>query len=68
MQRSPLEYRPDETVAQVDFTGDTVAELEPEHMIANVPHHDDPYELEQVVAAGSSLRQRRGTHILDRPA
>ena len=42
MQRSPLEYRPDETVAQVDFTGDTVAELEPEHMIANVPHRDDP--------------------------
>ena len=42
MQHSQLEYRPDETVAQVDFTGDTVAELEPQHMIASVSHRDDP--------------------------
>ena len=42
-----LEDRPRESVAKIHLAREAVAEFEPEHVIANVPHPGDANSIEQ---------------------
>ena len=42
-----LEHGTDEPVGEIQLARDTIAELEPEHMVAEMPHRGDANELER---------------------